>query len=360
MGVSARSVLWIILFLSFDLGLVVNGQETLLQADRGSFRDCAQCPLMKQIPEGEFDMGSPSNELHREPVEGPKHPVSINYAFAIGVFEVTKGEYAYFVDQSGYQSKPGCRIWTGRDWAFTAGKTWADVGFEQQDRDPVLCINWFDATAYVVWLREETGHRYRLPSESEWEYAARAGTDTAFVYGATITSDQANYWGTYSYDRGPTGVYRRRSVAVGTFKPNAFGLYDVHGNAGEWVDDCWSNNYVGAPKDGSARELRSITIPFRSELQTELLNRIQSLYGVECPKRMVRGGAWNDHPKDVRSASRLPWEVQYKSSLTGFRVVRSIDARDPNAEREVAIPDDGSGSNSEDTNAEESNGGETE
>jgi len=338
MRVYARIAVWIILLSSFDAQSAVNGQDALTQEGDGTYRDCDQCPLMTRLPEGEFEMGSPSNERHREPIEGPRHTVSINYTFDIGVFEVTKAEYKYFVGQSGYQSKPGCRIWTGRDWEFTAGKTWADVGFDQQDKDPVLCVNWFDATAYVVWLREKTGQRYRLPSESEWEYAARAKTKTAFAYGATINSDQANYWGTYAYNRGQTGVYRRRSVVVGSFEPNAFGLYDMHGNAGEWVDDCWSDSYVGAPNDGSVRELRSITIPFRSELETAMLNRIQSLYGVECPKRMVRGGAWNDHPKDIRSASRLPWEVQYKSALTGFRVVRSTDPRDPNASREISLP----------------------
>jgi formylglycine-generating enzyme required for sulfatase activity len=135
----------------------------------------------------------------------------------------------------------------------------------------VINVSWNDAQAYVKWLSDKTEKDYRLLTEAEWEYAARAGTTTPFYFGRTISPDQANYNGEYTYDGGPKGVYREKTTPVGSFPANAFGLHDVHGNVLEWVEDCWHENYSGSPIDGAA---------WKS--------------GGDCDRRVLRGGSWSD------------------------------------------------------------------
>jgi formylglycine-generating enzyme required for sulfatase activity len=131
-------------------------------------------------------------------------------------------------------------------------RTWRSPGFEQDDRHPVVGVSWNDAVAYCRWLSDETGKPYRLPSDAEWEYAARAGTETRFHFGATISTAQANYNGNYPHGSGAKGEYRGRTVAAGSLPANPWGLHEVHGNVWEWVQDCWHESYQGAPADGSA------------------------------------------------------------------------------------------------------------
>jgi formylglycine-generating enzyme required for sulfatase activity len=164
----------------------------------------------------------------------------------------------------------------------------------------VINVNYKDAKAYTEWLSQKTGHAYRLPSEAEWEYAARAGTTTPFHFGETINTDQANYNGNYAYSGGPKGVYRRQTVAVGSYRGNALGLHDVHGNVWEWVEDCWNNNYADAPSDTNVWKAG------------------------DCRHRVMRGGSWNNSPWHVRSAFRIWHGTWERDSMFGFRVARTL------------------------------------
>ena len=148
-----------------------------------TFRDCAECPLMVEVPSGSFTMGSPSSESGRDSDEGPQHEVRIGYRLAVGVYEVTRGEFARFVAATGYDAGNRCRTYESGSWDLRSGRSWRDPGFSQTDSHPVVCVDWDAAQAYVAWLSNETGHSYRLLSESEWEYVARAGTSTARYWG---------------------------------------------------------------------------------------------------------------------------------------------------------------------------------
>ena len=226
------------------------------------FRDCGECPEMVVVPSGSFTMGSPNNEEGRYDNEGPRHRVNIGYPLAVGVYEVTFSEWEACVADG------GC-----------GGYRPSDIGWGRGNR-PVINVSWEDAQSYVRWLSQKTGHSYGLLSESEWEYVARAGTTTPFHFGRTISTGQANYDGDYTYGSGRKGVYRGKTVSVGSFSPNAWGVHDMHGNVWEWVEDCWNDSYVGAPTDGSA-------------------------WGSgDCVKRVLRGGSWFNGPRVLRSANR--------------------------------------------------------
>jgi formylglycine-generating enzyme required for sulfatase activity len=250
------------------------------------FSDCAECPQMVVVPpkpDG-FMMGSPPDEEGRDDDEGPQHRVTIAEPFAIGVYEVTFDEWDACVADGGCNGyRPGDVDW-GRD------------------RRPVINVSWNDAQAYVAWLAARTGAPYRLPSEAEWEYAARAGTTTPFHFGRTISTEQANYSGKDGYAGGPTGPSRRQTLPVGSFAANAFGLHDVHGNVWEWVEDCWHEDYsaAGRPADGSAWTADG------------------------CARRVLRGGAWDFKPDHLRSAVRNRFEPELRNNSFGFRVARSF------------------------------------
>ena len=246
------------------------------------FRECAVCPELAVAPTGVFAMGAPTAEEGRYPDEGPRHSVAIGSPLAAGVVEVTFAEWDACV------AAAGC-----------GGYRPADEGWGR-DRRPVINVSRQDAEAYAAWLSAKTGQKYRLPSESEWEYLARAGTETPFHTGATIAPTQANYDGGASYGGGVRGAFRGRTLEVGWFRANAFGLHDVHGNVWEWVQDCWNAGYDGAPADGAA--------------WTE----------GDCAKRVQRGGSWSNPAKDARSAVRN-WRVAgYRDPNSGFRVVREL------------------------------------
>ena len=197
-----------------------------------TFRDCLECPRMVAVPSGSFMMGSRSGEGAAD--ERPRHRVTIDYRFAVGMYEVT------FAEWDACANAGGC-----------GGYIPEDNGWGRGNR-PVINVSWEDAQAYVRWLAQETVETYRLLSESEWEYVARAGTTTPFNLGSTISTDQANYNGNYTFGSGRKGLYRDKTVSVGSFSPNAWGLYDVHENVWEWVEDCWNRSYAGASAGGSA------------------------------------------------------------------------------------------------------------
>ncbi|MDP3280168.1 MAG: SUMF1/EgtB/PvdO family nonheme iron enzyme [Nitrosomonas sp.] len=191
------------------------------QTFRDPLKSGGEGPLLTVIPAGRFLMGSPQDEPGRSEGESPQHEVIIAQPFALGVYAVTFAEYDRFC-------------------AATGRKAPADYDWGRENR-PVIDVSWHDAQAYCGWLNEQTGQSYRLLSEAEWEYACRAGTQTPFYTGKTINSDQANF-----------NKKHGRTLLVGSFAPNAFGLYDMHGNVWEWTQDCWHENYRGAPNDGSA------------------------------------------------------------------------------------------------------------
>ena len=250
------------------------------------FRDCPGCPELVVVPSGSFRMGSPASEEGRWDWEGPVHGVTIAEPFAVGVHEVTFGEWDACV------SAGGCD-----------GYRPIDRGWGRGNR-PVIRVNWDDARAYVDWLSGETGESYRLLSESEWEYAARSGTSTARYWGES-ESGQCRYANgadastDFDWRTGCDDGYSR-TAPVGSFAANVFGLHDMSGNVWEWVEDCWNGSYSGAPRDGSAWESGN------------------------CSARVLRGGSWADDPGGLRSASRGRLETGDRGSFNGFRVARTL------------------------------------
>lgn len=236
---------------------------------------------MVTLPAGEFLMGSPDSEPRRNPDEGPQHRVVIAQPFAIAKFEVSFAEWDQCVARGGCSHKPSDEGW-GRG------------------KHPVVNIAWSDAQQYVKWLAATTGRPYRLPTEAEWEYASRGVTAAAaappFSTGATIGYKQANYDANFVYGPGRIGVYRQKTVEVGSLARNAFGLHEMHGNVWEWVQDCYKPDYQGAPSDGSA-----VSSP-------------------DCKLRILRGGAWNYYPWALRSAYRYATPGDVRLNNVGLRV----------------------------------------
>jgi len=277
-----------------------------------TFRDCPACPEMVVIPAGTFRMGSPDDEKGRASDEGPVHLVRIAEPFALAAREVTVGEFRAFVEAKGYRTEAekgqGCVTWDGAKWAYDAKRTWRAPGFGQGADHPVVCVSWNDARAYLEWLSQEAKRTYRLPSEAEWEYAARAGSTTARYWGegpdgacdfanvADETSKRQYNWAPiHQCDDGFVNT-----APVGSFKANAFGLEDMLGNVWEWTKDCWNDAYRGAPSDGSAWT------------------------GGDCGRRVLRGGSWGGGPDDVRSASRGGFGGGDRDDITGFRPARTF------------------------------------
>ena len=220
-------------------------------------RDCDEtwCPELVVVPAGSYMMGSPEGEPDRYDDESPVRRVIIAKPFAVGVYEVTFGEWGACRRGGGCTHSPG------------------DGGWGRGDR-PVINVSWEDAQEYVRWLSRTTGERYRLPSESEWEYVARGGTKTRYWWGDEVGENRANCDGCGSrWDN-------ERTAPVGSFSANAYGLHDVHGNVWEWVEDCWNEDYTGAPSNGSAWE------------------------SGDCSLRVLRGGSWFFDPRFLRSADR--------------------------------------------------------
>jgi formylglycine-generating enzyme required for sulfatase activity len=248
---------------------------------------------MMLILGGKFMMGSPEEEIDRFSNEGPQHPVTVP-DFYMGKYPITQAQWRAVVN---------------------AEPTDADLNpapsyfGEDGDNRPVERVSWFEATKFCAKLSQLTGRKYRLPSEAEWEYACRAGVESPFHFGPTITTDLANYRGTDnekykwsgSYGNGPKGLYREETTPVGIFYPNAFGLYDMHGNVWEWCQDHYHASYTGAPADGSA------WVDSDAE---------------ENAPRMLRGGGWFDDPQVCRSACRFNYfNPDYHDFIIGFRVV---------------------------------------
>jgi formylglycine-generating enzyme required for sulfatase activity len=252
------------------------------QLIRDELSDGSLGPEMLVLPAGSFLMGSPEDEPERSSDEGPQLRVEVA-AFAIGRTEVTFEQYDRFAKS------------TGRKLPDDAG--WG------RGRRPVINVSWEDASAYAAWLSDQTRQRYRLPSEAEWEYATRAGTQRPFSTGDCIHTDQANYNGNYDYQAcgARSDSYRRKTVPTGSLPANPWGLHEVHGNVWEWVQDCFHDSYKGAPDDGSAWEV-----------------------GGDCTLRVVRGGGWISKPENLRSANRTWITTGEAINNLGFRLARTL------------------------------------
>jgi formylglycine-generating enzyme required for sulfatase activity len=266
-----------------------------------TFKDCAVCPEMLVIPAGEFTMGSPSSEEGRFENEGPQHRVTIGKELAVGKYEITVGEFSQFVADTGYVAKTSCHYWNGSKWGSGTHYSWEDPGFQQTSSEPAVCITWSDAKAYVDWLADKTGKGYRLMSEAEWEYAARAGATSPRPWGTDLSHNDANFGEEQCCQPSVQGRDQGKYTApAGSFTPNRFGLYDMIGNVWEWVDDCWNENYVDAPTDGS------------------------SWQSGDCEKRIIRGASWYSDPRRVRSAMRYAFRQPVNRTKVGFRVCRDL------------------------------------
>ncbi|MGO9172560.1 MAG: formylglycine-generating enzyme family protein [Rhodomicrobium sp.] len=240
-----------------------------------SFKECdAGCPEMVVIPAGKFMMGSPESEEGHNQNEGPQHEVTIAKPFAVGKFTVT------FAEWDACTAAGACRKAIDSGWG--------------RDKRPVINLSWDDAQQYVGWLSRVSGKPYRLLSEAEWEYAARAGATTSYWWGNEIGEGKANCDGCKSQWDG------QQTAPVDTFKPNPFGLYQMHGNVWQWVQDCYEGDYAEAPRDGSA----NLTIG--------------------CDLRVLRGGSWIFAPRNLRAAQRVGVHSDFGSSFFGFRLARTI------------------------------------
>ena len=249
----------------------VTGPPARTTTKDGIFQDCPSCPQMVEVPLGSFQMGSRGED----PTEQPPHEVAIKRRFAIGVLEVTYGEWMACVKTQGCKYAPELPSAT--------------------DRSPMRDVSWSDAVQYTEWLKKTTHQPYRLPTEAEWEYAARANSLTRYWWGNEPGMGHANC-------KGCGGDWNREAPAqTASFPPNSFGIYDMNGSIWEWVSDCWHGSYKGAPNDGSSWESPG------------------------CQQRVLRGGSWRDDPRLVRSSSRFYYDADIRYIANGFRVAVTLE-----------------------------------
>ena len=297
-----------LLFLPLLAGTQAARAQAAKPAEPPQPQACADCPAMVLIPAGSFEMGSPDTEAGRYGSESPLHRVAVA-AFQLGRHEVSRAQFAAFVAATGYDAGDHCSTSEGGKMARRAERNWRNPGYVQTDQDPVVCVSWDDAQAYVKWLSQRSAQSYRLPSEAEWEYAARAGTRSARPWGEDSEGACrfANVMDLTGKSRLPGVSWPAHgcddgyayAAPVASFQANGFGLFDMIGNVWEWTEDCWNANYTGAPADGSAWT------------------------GGDCKKRVNRGGGWYGEPRDARSAYRDTLPAPARDANLGFRVART-------------------------------------
>lgn len=282
-------------------------------------RDCDVCPELALVPPGQFMMGSAPDAPELVPGSGESPAVVLAFArpFMVSKSEITHGEFRRFVEATGAKAAPGCRVWAGGQWIRDQDRSWRDPGFAAPPRDdePAVCVSWDDARAYAEWLSAESGKRYRLPSEAEWEYVARGGTSFPRYWGEndsredlvlSLACEHANVYDASAVEGlrlpGPNARCDDRAVAlapVAQYRPNAFGVHDIIGNAREWVMDCYTASYLGRPTDARAWTWQG-----------------------GCERKGVRGGSWASRPRDARAPARGAELAGHRQSDLGFRVVR--------------------------------------
>ena len=288
-----------------------SGAAGVSHSSRPTFRDCDVCPEMVVIPEGFFTMGAPPSEvsLGRADHETPQRTVRFSVPFALARYEVTVDQFANFVAETGYAPVKKCSVYALElDRSAIKPATFREPPHPSSADHPATCVNWHDARAYADWLAAKTKRPYRLPSEAEWEYAARAGTTTPYAFGAF--DPQAICQHAKIADASTRFAWRNEACSsdyghgpapVGKHHPNAWGLYDMHGNVWEGVADCWHPRYEGAPEDGSAWGA-----------------------GEDCTHRPIRGGSWQNTPIQIRIARRLGARANQGAETRGFRVALSV------------------------------------
>jgi len=288
-----------------------------------AFRDCPDCPQMVRLPAGSFMMGTPAEAEIRsgmpKPQAGkaePVHKVTFARGFAMATTPVTVAQFRAFIDATGYRAADSCTSQHKYDGHFiyenAPGLSWQSPGFSQGDNYPVVCVSAEDGEAYAAWLSKKTGHAYALPNEAQYEYAARAGTTTAYFWGEERDARACEYSNQPDLDQadalkapaGPEYRFQCRdgfafTSPVGHYKPNPWGLYDMLGNIWEWTADCWNDTYKDAPADGSTR-----------------------LTG-DCDARSSRGGSYGNAVFSTYVAVRAPRHASYVGHSWGFRVVRT-------------------------------------
>ena len=313
-GLSAAGLMVYPRYRCFLLLLLVCGSVAAQPSPMMLQRDCADCPELVTLPAGRFVMGAAPDEEVLEQLAGefrgrsaPQRAVELA-RFSIGRFEVTRGQFRAFVAATGHRSA-GCFVWSVDAHRLEAVRSWQSPGFEQNDTHPATCISWEDAEAYTRWLSQRSGRRYRLPSEAEWEYAARAGTTTHRHWGndmreACRYSNSADISTRREVPEAADWAFsdcnddHAYTAPVGRFAANAFGLHDTLGNVAEWTADCWNPDYRGAPATAIARS------------------------DGDCHLRAVRGGAWDEASAGLRAAYRAGSPVVVRVYARGFRVVR--------------------------------------
>ena len=282
-------------------------------------RDCDVCPELATVPPGQFLIGSAPDAAELDVTTGESPAVQLSFArpFQVSRREITVGEFRRFVEATGAKAVPGCRVWSGGQWIQDPDRSWRDPGFAAAPRDdePVVCVSWDDARAYAEWLSSESGKRYRLPSEAEWEYVARGGTSYPRYWGErdsredVVLSQACDYANVYDVSAvealGLPWPNARCSdgapalAPAGRYKPNAFGVHDIIGNAREWVMDCYTASYAGRPQDARAWTWQG-----------------------GCELKGVRGGSFVSRPRDARAPARGAAPASHRQSDLGFRVVR--------------------------------------
>lgn len=275
-----------------------------------SYWECALCTEMVIAPAGVYTIGSPADEPGRTKDEGPRRRVVISTALAVGRYEVTRGEYEAFLRDTGHPVRGGCVTDRAKQgtWAPEPHTNLRDPGFAQTDNHPVVCVTWDDAQAYIAWLNARTRGGYRLLTEAEWEYLARAGATTAYPWGPSAdtgcayanTADAAarrKYpdWPAAACDDGAINT-----MPVGSYRPNAFGLYDMIGNVEEWTQDCATASYADLPTHGSATKAG------------------------DCARHIVRSSSWGAVPADSRVANRIRYPTPQVDDSIGFRLAKTL------------------------------------
>ncbi|MDX2142319.1 MAG: SUMF1/EgtB/PvdO family nonheme iron enzyme [Rhodospirillaceae bacterium] len=283
---------------------------TSLSAEPRTFKDCADCPEMVVLPTGTFTMGAPDDEPDRQRWDGPPTKVTVATPFALARTEITRGQFAKFAAATQRPIGGHCRTFNG-NWGADAASDWRKVNFPQTDDHPVVCVEWYDALAYVEWLNTKGGHSYYLPSEAEFEYANRAGSSTIFPWGTdrgeickhANVADQSVKRRFPHVDGHNCDDGFEFTAPVASFPANAFGLHDTFGNVWEWVFDCWSFDH--AASDGTARPVTT---------------------GEYCYKRMIKGTGYESVARYARSAARGRDDIpEFRNAVIGFRVAARVN-----------------------------------
>lgn len=274
----------------------IRGATNATKTDTKGVTDCESCPEMIAVGPGAFVMGSPKTEKYRGPNED-QVSVVIGYSFYIGKYPITVEQFSAFASETGYDTPSDCYVYGSGPWSAKAH--WRSPTFKQSGTHPVTCVSWSDARAYASWLSKKTGKSYRLPSEAEFEYVARGGTETPFWFGKTMNGALGRYvpasnnillWPFISWEGG--------TASVTDYPANPWGVSGVNGNAWEITEDCWSDVNAGNPGNGRPRT------------------------SGDCARRAVRGGAWDAAWFNCRSANRHYVKLNERFYNRGFRLVR--------------------------------------